>query len=131
MRKTSKTIYNIATYVYLGFAILFAVFGILYCSAFIIGKTNEEIAKNVGKGIGLLIASSIACGESIFARRALLGKSPNTTALVWGIIGVVAAYSVGTLLVIGAIFGLVADNQEKGSASTSTQDVIDEPKDEE
>ena len=129
MRKTSKTIYNIARYVYLAFAIVFAVFGILYCSAFIIGKAAEEISANVSNGVTLLIASSIACCDAIFAHRAFQGKSTNATALVWGIIGAVGAYSTGTLLIIGAIFGLIADNNEKEAIAHSPE-VIEEPKDE-
>ena len=126
MRKASKTIYNIGTWVYLGFAIVFGVLGILYCSVFLINKEPQQVGESVGTGVTLIIASSITCCEAIFSRRAFLGKSPNATALVWGIIGVVGAYSAGALLLLGAIFGLVADNQE---ANPHSPEAIEEPKD--
>ena len=128
MRKASKTIYNISIYLYLALAIVFIVTAVLYFTAFTIGKPSEEASKNIGTGVGLVFASSIACCESIFARRAFKGESTNVTALVWGVIGVVGSYSTGTLLLIGAIFGLVADNQE---GLNKQPDVIEAPKDEE
>ena len=128
MRKASKTIYKVSIYVYLALAVLFAVLAVLYFTAFTIGKPEEQVWKNIGTGIALVIASSISCCESIFARRALNEESTNITGLVWGIIGVVASYSSGALLLVGAILGLVVDNQENNAAKT---DVIEAPKDEE
>lgn len=126
MRKSSLTIYKISIYLYLVLAIVCGVLGILYCSVFLINKTGDAIGQSVSTGIQLLIASSITCCESIFAHRAYHGKSTNATALAWGIVGVVGAYSFGALLLIGAIFGLVADNQEKDHPQQ-----IEEPKDKE
>ena len=124
MRKASKILYLVAGIVGIVGAVLCLIFGLVSLIGGI-AATNGEVAQSAGvapnqqsaviaagisMGIFLLVAAVCSLLAAIFGFRGRSNSVSNKATLIVGIIGTVAC-GVGTILLVGAILGLVADKQ--------------------
>ena len=117
MRKASKILYLVSMILSFVGVALWAIIGLVLLiggiAAAASGSGDEATAAaaaGVGSSIFMIIAAVLCLVLAIVSLRARAGRVSNKVALVFGIIGMVA-YGFGGPLLVGAILGMVADNQ--------------------